>query len=408
MLDILMFATEPFGTWGPGTGGEPSFWTWSYWQQGGGGASRSEIVRNLGLLAVALIALGFGIWRAITAYLQTQASQKQADAAIEQARIAEQGHITDRYAKAVEMLTSNNMHSRTGAVYALARIAQDSVERDHVPIMAVLSEFVCNPPYAGVSRRRAKARQQAQEIGEQDANGPDAPEIPPPIQCPDIVAALRSIAQRNVAQNAQEKSVGFHVRFVRANLQELDLERAQLTGAFLMMANLTGARLTSANLTGADLTGADLKGADLKGADLTGADLTGADLAGADLTGADLTGADLRGADLRGANLTFARLTDSNFSFANLTDASLIHVEECDGAKFLGARLAGADLSYSNLAGADLAGADLTGANLTWANFNGAQNIPDLSLAYADPDNPPINLPEDVKRPEPWEPRPEE
>jgi hypothetical protein len=73
------------------------------------------------------------------------AANEQAEAANEQARISEQGHITDRYAKAVEMLSSENVRSRTGAVYALARIAQDSIERDHRPVMAVLSEFVWCP-----------------------------------------------------------------------------------------------------------------------------------------------------------------------------------------------------------------------------------------------------------------------
>lgn len=327
---------------------EPAVFSWAYWQEGGSNTSRSEVVRNIGLLAAGLIGLGVGTWRAYTAYQQTKASQKQADAANEQARIAEQGHITDRYAKAVEMLSSDNVRTRTGAVYALARIAQDSVERDHVPIMAVLSEFVCNPPYGRESVERAKARRESQELGGQ----PPAPKIPPTIQCPDIVAALRSIAQRNAEQKAHETKVGFRVGFPGANLRELDLERAQLTGAFLMMADLTGAWLAFANLTGADLT--------------------------------------------------FVTLTDATFSFGNLADARLCHVDEFDGAKFFKTNLTGADLSYADLAGADLAGADLTGAS-----FEGAKNIPDLSEACADPDNPPRGLPDDVRRPEPWVPCPE-
>ncbi len=115
-----------------------AIFSWDYWLEGGK-ALRSEVVRNLGLLAAGVIGVAFGIWRAVTAYHQTKASQEQADAANEQARIAEQGLITDRYAKAVEMLSSDKARARTGAVYALARIAEDSVELDHVPIMAVLS-----------------------------------------------------------------------------------------------------------------------------------------------------------------------------------------------------------------------------------------------------------------------------
>ncbi len=58
-----------------------SVFSWAYWQDGGT-ASRSEVVRNLGLLAAGIIALGFGIWRAWTAHRQAEASQRQAEAAI--------------------------------------------------------------------------------------------------------------------------------------------------------------------------------------------------------------------------------------------------------------------------------------------------------------------------------------
>ncbi len=49
--------------------GEPSFFSWDYWQEEGeSGTSRSEVFRNFGLFFVAVIALGFGIWRAVQAY----------------------------------------------------------------------------------------------------------------------------------------------------------------------------------------------------------------------------------------------------------------------------------------------------------------------------------------------------
>ena len=65
--------------------------------------------------------------------------------------------------------------------------------------------------------------------------------------------------------------------------------------------------LSKANLTGADLTGANLTGAFLREANLTGAILTGADLTGAKLQGAKLTRADLRGAKLTSVQLCTAR-----------------------------------------------------------------------------------------------------
>src|SRR5208283_4013250 len=62
-------------------------------------------------------------------------------------KVAEQGHITDRYTKAIEQLgaltaaSKPNVEVRLGAIYALERIAFDS-PRDHWPIMEVLTAYV--------------------------------------------------------------------------------------------------------------------------------------------------------------------------------------------------------------------------------------------------------------------------
>jgi len=61
--------------------------------------------------------------------------------------VAEQGHITDRFTKAIEQLGATtaknepNVEVRLGAIYALERIARDSA-RDHWTIMEVLTAYV--------------------------------------------------------------------------------------------------------------------------------------------------------------------------------------------------------------------------------------------------------------------------
>ena len=85
----------------------------SYWQGASNTTSRSEVVRNLGLLAAAFIGLGFGIWRSIIALLNVRTARQQA-------ATIEQGQITDRFSAAVEQLGSLNSTVRTGGVYALA------------------------------------------------------------------------------------------------------------------------------------------------------------------------------------------------------------------------------------------------------------------------------------------------
>jgi uncharacterized protein YjbI with pentapeptide repeats len=143
---------------------------------------------------------------------------------------------------------------------------------------------------------------------------------------------------------------------VAVKLPKAAMSRAKLPCANLKFANLSKADFRKANLSGADLFGADLNEARLVTANLFGANLTGAVLRGAMFFGADLRRADLRGADLRGADLR----------------------------------------------GADLRGADLRGTDLTGANFKHAKGGVDLSGSCADPVDPPINLPDNVNRPEVW------
>ncbi len=81
------------------------FATWDYWLLGGN-ALRSEVVRNLGLLIAAVIGLVVGSWRAVAGYNHAQAAKAQAAAATEQARIAQQGQITNLFSTAVEHLGS--------------------------------------------------------------------------------------------------------------------------------------------------------------------------------------------------------------------------------------------------------------------------------------------------------------
>ncbi|MEL6266880.1 MAG: hypothetical protein AAFR52_14740, partial [Pseudomonadota bacterium] len=111
--------------------------------------------------------LGVGI-TALAALLAAPLVLIRTYVAERQATTAEQGHITDRFTKAVEQLgaektvkriarikdprtggrrretveeTVPNLEVRLGAIYALERIAQDS-ERDHIPIMETLCAYI--------------------------------------------------------------------------------------------------------------------------------------------------------------------------------------------------------------------------------------------------------------------------
>ena len=117
-----------------------------------------------------------------------------------------------------------------------------------------------------------------------------------------------------------------------ANLSEVNLHRAKLSGANLFTADLresdfSEADLHSANLGRTDLSGANLSDADLSDADLHGANLGGAKLSGAHLSRANLRDANLNGADLHTANLILADLRETDFSEANLGYTVLANVD---------------------------------------------------------------------------------
>jgi uncharacterized protein YjbI with pentapeptide repeats/membrane protein YdbS with pleckstrin-like domain len=235
--------------------------------------------------------------------------------------LSREGQVTERYTKAIEQLGSGNLDMRTGGIYALERVARDSI-RDQPTVMAVLAAFV---------REQSRGRWPPVD----DQSGAD---VPPRTTRPDVQAAVAVIGRRDPKNDRQV----------------VNLNSANLTDA-----DLTGAQLAGAKVNDADLTRADLTGADLTRADLTGADLTGAQLNGADLTGAQLNGADLTGADLTSARLAGAWLPDVDFTRADL-----------DSANLTGANLAGVTLTDANLSFADLTSANLTSANLTRVNLS--------------------------------------
>jgi len=151
-------------------------------------------------------------------------------------------------------------------------------------------------------------------------------------------------------------------RLAGIDLNEQDLQMAQLQGA-----DLTGASLFDADLSKANLDGASLRGAHLFEADLRQARLVDADLHGANLGNAYLCEADLRRARLDDAYLDGARLAGANLQGASLREAYL------GTADLSHADLSGADLTAAQLPRAHLQGAVLVATNLEGANLSGAR-----------------------------------
>lgn len=287
----------------------PVLWDWLSTEKSNGTTihkSGSEIIRNLGLVIAAIIALPLAIWRSTVAERQAFASQRQAET-------AQRSLLNERYQKGAEMLGSAILMVRLGGIYALAHLARENPQEYHTQIMQLFCTFVCTPSEGDEKSATTDGDQPSPRLRE------------------DVQAILTAIGKRSETQIAIERE-GTEEPYI-LNLSGANLSGANLTGAVLSRANLYGVKLSSATLFGAKLSGAVLSCADLVDANLTGADLSRASLSNAPMSDArlsrtDLTGAYLDGADLSSANLFKANLTDAILINTTLTNA---HLSGCKG-----------------------------------------------------------------------------
>ncbi len=320
------------------------------------------------------------------------------------------------YTKPVfEELTEPNLEVRIGAIYALERIAQDSL-RDHVQIMEILTAYVREnakaedaedypePDWKPLPDDASDEEKQAHELEFQLRFNTllfesKAWKWAETLKCrTDIQAALTVIGRRSATQieretaDTRQSEDGYRLDLRATNLQRIDLSNlnfaqadfreahlegavlveAQLERAYLFKVHLEGAHLFRATLTEVNLGSARLEGAHLGATHLGGAHLTGAHLGGARLTGANLEKASLDRAQFEGASLDGAHLERANLSEAQLKRTDLI-----------GAHLDGASLTRAVLEGADLTRSNLKRANLTEAQLDHATNFSDADTSHA-------------------------
>lgn len=234
-------------------------------------------------------------------FQNVRVAQENARIAQKNVSVTEEGKITDRFSKAVELLGSEKLEIRLGGIYALERIARDS-QKDHWTVMEVLTAFV-----------RENAEPQSKEAkAEKDRGTSSYVYREKPRE--DIQAIMTIIGRR---------------KWIETEPQKLNLQGVYLAGCELTMANLASANLYEANLNGASL----------EGANLVKTEIDEGYLIKANLRGADLTDASLFYADLTGAKLEYANLKDTSFCHSILVNASLLKAF-LEGANLEGAVLA--------------------------------------------------------------------
>lgn len=302
---------------------------------------KSEDARNLIITVGAIVAAGFASWRLVLSHWNTRAAQQQA-------RIAEQSHLTTLFTKAVEQLgamrevkvtenvgsetskqfetlirTEVNIEVRLGAVFALGRIARDS-RRDFQPIMETLCAYVRENGTAAKDIPENVAETINQNLHTKDlSDWLSLIERPRP----DVHAAIGVISQQNDGDSTFRYDLTNAClqrgNLARTNLSNIDLRFARLEGANLLMSILARSILDRARLDGAALYQANAREAVLTHARLDYASLEGALMEEVDLSGATLRFSFLYGAHLEGATLFGCDLTRCNLSFANLSGASI-------------------------------------------------------------------------------------
>lgn len=233
-------------------------------------------------------------------------------------RVTEEGKLTDRFSKAVEMLGSDKLDVRLGGIYALERIARDS-QHDHWTIMEILTAYV---------REHACKNEKIEERGD----GKFLSKAPADIQAiVDVLGRRKWVESEKLNQRinlveAYLAHVSFEKgNFIRADLSWANLEGADLSYATLNKANLLMAKLPKASLREAKLEGAILIAAEIENAFLVDANLKNARLENAKLQKTNLAGANLEGANLEGANLEGTNLRGAKGLAWEQIDAAIIN-----------------------------------------------------------------------------------
>ncbi|MFE7903041.1 pentapeptide repeat-containing protein [Streptomyces sp. NPDC057424] len=257
-----------------------------------------------------LVAIGAGALAALGLYY-THKSHRHTEKLFEhtrekdreQAEVAREGQVTERYVEAIKLLSSGSLTQRLGGIYSLERIMRDS-EKDHATIVEVLAAFI---------------RDSAPEIPvAPDGSSPNEARSSPE---EDVQAALAVLGRRPECIEEEAR-----LNLSRTNLRGADLLEARLAGANLADSSLEGASLFGADLRGAYLDGVRLDQADLSEARLDEVDLSGASVGRAIVLGAILTSATVGHADFsQTIHLTREQLLSAKFNSSTKLPPRLMH-----------------------------------------------------------------------------------
>jgi hypothetical protein len=309
---------------------------------------KKDLIQALGLIMAGLAGI-VGIW---FTWRNLSNAQEQLTSTHAQLQLAQEGQITDRFTKAIDHIGDTadgkkRLEVRIGGIYALQRIAHDSVQY-YGPCLETLTSYIRE-------------------------NAPHSPKVASPLP-----SAERTESEANEWDEWADQNFPLSLMpYVSTDIQAiLDVLR----------------RRDESLVPSSYRVSLDLRRTDLRGTDLVGANLKGADLSGANLQDAWLLGANLEGADFSGANLQRAWLSQARLTKAALFDAHL------EGACLWGGSIGNPTFQMARA----LLGREETGSlEFPAADLREAQGLVqeqlELTLGGAD-----VNLPQDLQQPDLW------
>jgi len=311
-----------------------------------------EVTLGAGGLIAALLGAPFLIWGTILKH-QTVRTQQE-------------GHMTDRIAKAVEMLgtektdlrheaddagnllrdkdgrlfaverTLANLEVRIGAILSLERIAQDSTTfdkgRDHVRVMEILCTYIREnapnskpreTPRADIetalqvlARRTVQQRQIEFEWRNQENTQTDSPYMRSNI--PTEKAGYLPWLQRI------DRNLGYRLNLSSANLSGLfvkdgDFSNALFNGTIFSRCTFTDTNFIGANFYRSDFKGAKFFACNLDACRISNTDLSGSSFYSGSINYATLTKVELDNQTILLTSLRFTSIENSDLSKYSLT-----------------------------------------------------------------------------------------
>jgi hypothetical protein len=175
---------------------------------------RKDLVQGLASMAQALAVFLAGVVGLAGLYFTWRNLQQTREHTDRQLRQAEQGQITERSTSAVDQLGSDKLEVRLGGIYALERIAGDSLAmenahgRDYATIMEVLTAYVReNTPWPlKPSKEETVPASETASNGDTKGNGEtERTATPTRRQPPGDIQAILDVLQRHEEDRVPEK-----------------------------------------------------------------------------------------------------------------------------------------------------------------------------------------------------------